>query len=311
MDLQQELQRQAVIEDLVRSLRVPQDKKTHIGIVLYERNIYDLFKGMRDLAAVKEKLSGKRVILTSKQKELAVVVEYLTDFDDTIGSWVTSLHEGDRAYAVEHVLGSYDAATHRFGNQGTGTGSDLVKKLDFGELQVLKKYSRFASILEKLYGYAGLSDTSFSEDANSVAISLVGKLIKVPVHESTKMPKDKYVAIIETEGYQTDEEVSKSRYCMIASPGEFRTMPFRGLNLLNVGTLKTGTPSCVMIRSVAIDGQFVEGPGRVGNVLNVQQLEGKILGKEIELTGKTAKSGYIPGAGDYSTGRYRVQEPLR
>ena len=116
--------------------------------------------------------------------------------------------------------------------------------------------------------------------------------------------------IIETEGYKTDDEVTQSRYCMLASPGELRTMPFRGLYLLNVGTLKTGTPSCVMITSVAIDGKFLEGPGRVGNVLDVNQLEGKILGNDIPLAGQTAKSGYMPGAGEYSSGRYRTQEPL-
>ena len=105
---------------------------------------------------------------------------------------------------------------------------------------------------------------NFSKDANTVAKFLVGKSLYLPVYLAKgKRPKDTYVTLIETEGFETDETVTRQRYCMLASPGELRTMPFRGLNLLNVGTLEAETPSCVMINAIAFGDQFIEGPGRV------------------------------------------------
>ncbi|MBS3102504.1 hypothetical protein J4458_03580 [Candidatus Woesearchaeota archaeon] len=308
MDLDQELKKQAVIVDLIRALKVDEQRKLHISGVLYNRDIDELVN-QKDIEAIKAKLSGRRVVLNPRQKELAIVVEHLADFDDSIGSWITNLSKGDTVYAIEHVLMGYDANTRKF--VAEGTGSHLVGKLSFPELQVLKRYSKFAADIEGLYKSVR-GKLNFSKDANTVAKFLVGKSLYLPVYLAKgKRPKDTYVTLIETEGFETDETVTRQRYCMLASPGELRTMPFRGLNLLNVGTLEAETPSCVMINAIAFGDQFIEGPGRVGNVLNATRLEGKVLNKDIEIIGNTAKSGYMPGPAQYSTGRYRMQEPLK
>src|SRR3989338_2826852 len=131
MDLDQELKKQAVIVDLIRALKVDEQRKLHISGVLYNRDIDELVN-QKDIEAIKAKLSGRRVVLNPRQKELAIVVEHLADFVDSIGSWITNLSKGDTVYAIEHVLIGYDANTRKF--VAEGTRSHLVGKLSFPEL---------------------------------------------------------------------------------------------------------------------------------------------------------------------------------
>ena len=69
MDLDQELKKQAVIVDLIRALKVDEQRKLHISGVLYNRDIDELVN-QKDIEAIKAKLSGRRVVLNPRQKEL-------------------------------------------------------------------------------------------------------------------------------------------------------------------------------------------------------------------------------------------------
>ena len=80
MGLTDEVTKQAKIIQLIRALNVDEEKKLRISAVLHARDIDELV-AQRDIETIATKLSGKRVILSPKQKELAVVVEYLTDFE--------------------------------------------------------------------------------------------------------------------------------------------------------------------------------------------------------------------------------------
>ena len=114
MNLDESLRNQSIILDVVSALQVDERKKLHICGVLYGRHIEALLQNKNDLAAVKSKLMRKRVTLSPKQRDLALVVEHLADFEGAIGPWVTNFAAGDIPYAIEHVLMGYDAASRTF-----------------------------------------------------------------------------------------------------------------------------------------------------------------------------------------------------
>lgn len=62
-----------------------------------------------------------------------------------------------------------------------------------------------------------------------------------------------------------------------------------------------------MIRSVALGGNIIDGPGRVSDAIHAENLKGKYVEKDFPLEGRVAPSGYLPGDATFSTGRYRVQ----
>lgn len=121
---------------------------------------------------------------------------------------------------------------------------------------------------------------NFARKSDVVARELVGRTLET---------EDYFAKILETEAYEGGEQTPR-RTCMLLAPGQLGVMPFRGLSFLNIGTEKAGVPSCVLVRAVEIDGEIYEGPGRVGNVLDADSLDYKVVGQEIGLGGKTQSS---------------------
>ena len=140
----------------------------------------------------------------------------------------------------------------------------------------------------------------YTQKSKQVAEELIGMRLETP--------SGLVAEIIETEAYEGGNQTNR-RYCMRLAPGQVGVMPFRGLNFLNIGTEEAGTPSCVLIRSVKVDNELVEGPGRVGKRLDAKSLEFLVAGKDIKLTGKTKPSEYFAAEGqsDNSLGRYRLK----
>ena len=62
-----------------------------------------------------------------------------------------------------------------------------------------------------------------------------------------------------------------------------------------------------MICAVRVNGEVIDGPGRVGKALIGQNLVGKLIEKDIPLLGDATPSGYMPGAAEFSEGKYRMQ----
>jgi len=140
---------------------------------------------------------------------------------------------------------------------------------------------------------------NYKNNAKQVAEALVGKKIEA---------NGLVAEIVETEAYEGGEQTAR-RGCMKLAPGQLGVMPFRGNYFLNVGTQEAGVPSCVMIRAVNVDGELVDGPGKVGKVLDANGLEYKVLGKEVPVSGKTKPSEFYETEkqSGNSQGRYRLK----
>lgn len=133
-----------------------------------------------------------------------------------------------------------------------------------------------------------------------VAEELIGKYMEV---------QGQSYQITGTEAFEGGKQ-TPSRACMLKGPGVLATMPFRGMNFLNVGTEAAGKPSCVMIRSVRTEDKAFDGPGKVGKQLNARDLENLVLGSDVPLSGTTQSSDYI-NAHDLSgnsLGRYSIKD---
>jgi 3-methyladenine DNA glycosylase Mpg len=139
----------------------------------------------------------------------------------------------------------------------------------------------------------------YDRNASEVARDLVGRVIDVD---------GKRAEIVETEAFEGGEQTSR-RHCMLLAPGQIGVMSYRGLHFMNVGSEAAGVPSCVLIRSVIVNGQMCEGPGRVGKALDAQNLEYKVLERDIPVTGTTRPSEFSEPdeRSDNSKGRYRLK----
>ncbi|HAR38028.1 MAG TPA: hypothetical protein DCS09_05320 [Porphyromonadaceae bacterium] len=302
MTLDNDLKNQSTVINLVSALNVSRKERDFMVESLSRKGIYELLQHEGDIAAVKEKLSGRRIPLTPEQHVLATVIRYQPSFDATIGSWLKQ-RKRDEAYAVEFILGHYDVKKGRLTD--AGTSADIASKASFEDMKALRKHSIYAGDLGRLYKWENRAGkVNFNREAQYVARALIGRSLDVDV---SREYEGRTAQIIETEAFETSDKVTRSRYCMLAAPGQIDVMPHRGQNLLNVGSDKLGTPSCVMIRSVVIGENIIEGPGRVGSALQANNLGGLVLGINIPLEGTTASSGFIPGNVEYSLGRYRMQ----
>jgi len=139
----------------------------------------------------------------------------------------------------------------------------------------------------------------YKQKSKQVAKELIGR--KIYANELK-------AEIIETEAYEGGEP-TKSRECMNYSPGQIGIMPFRGLNFINIGTEKSGVASCVLVRSIKVGDEIIEGPGKVGKSLDAKSLEYKLLGKDVPLTGRTKPSKFHKnkGSSENSLGRYSIK----
>jgi len=293
--MENEIKKQATILKLLFSSNLNEDEVLATCKILREDKIYDLISSESNLTAVANKLKGKRVPLSESQKDVCLLVNNIYQFETCIGSW---LEDHKKPFAVEHVLEHYDVGKKMFTDKGTFSG--LVDKLSYKDLQTLKNYSSFSDDLKNVYLESLDQNLVYSNSASEVAKGLIGRKIILPEDDLSAM-------IVESEGFEADEKITKSRYCMLAGPGQFDVMPNRGYSLLNIGSDEIDKPSCVMIRSIMVDGEVIEGPGRVGNVINTNNLVGKYLDQDVELGGLTVGSGFIPGSTKFSVGKYRMQ----
>ena len=164
---------------------------------------------------------------------------------------------------------------------------------------------------------------NWSKPADEVARDLIGRTLLLPDGYTTPAEKGawtKFVKgnnpnyeplaarVIETEAFETHEDVTTARNCMLAAPGQVDVMKFRGHPYFNIGSKKTGYASCVMLRAVEVGGEVIDGPGRVGRQLNVEGLAGLVFGTDLKVHGTTATSGRLAGNGSKtSCGGYRLQ----
>ena len=140
----------------------------------------------------------------------------------------------------------------------------------------------------------------YARNAQEVAQDLVGMVLDV---------NGQYAEIVETEAYEGGEQTAR-RGCMRLAPGQIGVMPYRGLYFLNIGTEAAGTPSCVLVRAVQVEGELVDGPGKVGKRLDARSLELQVLGKDIPVSGQTKPSDFVPAQAERSgnsLGRYRLR----
>lgn len=319
MALEDQFQRQALVMDLLASADISPQQRAAREAVLISSTVLELIVAEPHLAPVKNKLEGKRVELDERQHKIAVLVNHLYDFERCIGAWLQTRPK--KPYAVEHVLAHYDIAKNDF--IAEGTGASLIDKVDYTDMKTLRTYSRFSAELTKLYRQKPKGKINYAAPADLVARMLVGRTLIFPSQaldnamtinawKDFREGKDtEYqpirATIIETEGFETNGPVTTSRYCMLAAPGQIDVMPNRGHKLLNIGTKEVESPSCVMVRAVVIEGNAIEGPGRVSEALFGEYLVGKFLGQDIPVEGNTMPSGYIPGTAVFSTGKYRMQ----
>jgi len=123
-------------------------------------------------------------------------------------------------------------------------------------------------------------ETFFRRKSEDVARELLGRqLVRNTDIGSTS------VSIIEVGAYEGGNP-TPSRAGMNYAPGTVFLMPFRGSQLLNIATDRRGFPSCVEIRAVAFHDRVVEGSGRITNLLDLEGLDGAVLGNELKIIGK-------------------------
>ena len=296
MDLDTQLRNSALALELLNASGLTGAQRQRAEQTLLRPEISSLITSEKTVRPVVAKLTGKRGInLTPQQYQLLVATKYLPQFDYIVGDWLANRTDQDAAYALEFVIASYDVG--KKGMSIKGNGADLADGLTFKDYQTLRDLSGHSDGIRQVYGRAPQSQ-DFTRHADDVARSLVGRTLALPAGNAV---------IIEAEGYETNESITTSRRCMLAAPGQIDVMPNRGHTLLNIGTLKVGKPSCVMIRAIDLGGEIIEGSGRVGQATDAQNLVGLVVGAHIDFKGNSAPSGYIPAGAQYSTGRHRQQ----
>ena len=319
MAIEEKLKGQSTLLNLLKAAGVKSKDIPAHEAVLGTDAIYMLVTS-RDMGPAEQKLVGGRASLTPEQSTAVTLVKYLLVFDEVMGSW---LGAGTEPYATEHVMQRWDVGRKQFADKGTH--ADLASRVTFGEFQVLRQYSAFADqIAQTFKRYTSSKTINFGRSADEVAKLLVGRSLLLPsgklvgkgvrawedfLKNPSKSGYDPKVAlIVETEGFETHQGVTKMRYCMLAPAGQFDVMLNRGHALSNIGTGAAEQASCVMLRTVLINGKDIyEGPGRVGKELNAEGLVGKYVDVDVPLIGQTLPSGIVPAGAQFSTGGYRLQ----
>ena len=143
-----------------------------------------------------------------------------------------------------------------------------------------------------------MTNVDYSKNAANVAEQLIGKTMNLP---------SGLAQIVETEAYEGGDQTPK-RHCMLLAPGQIGIMNYRGHHFVNIGAENAGVPSCVLIRAINLDGELIDGPGRVGKAIDGPSLEYNVLETNISVTGKTMPSTYTanPTGSDNSLGIYRM-----
>lgn len=98
--------------------------------------------------------------------------------------------------------------------------------------------------------------------------------------------------IVQVGAYE-EGNITPSREGMLYAPGTLFLMPFRGSELLNIATDRKGYPSCVEIRAVAFHDGVIEGSGKITDFLDLNGLDGMLLGEQLKITGKAVDPSQI------------------
>ncbi len=154
---------------------------------------------------------------------------------------------------------------------------------------------------------APLPVTFFARPAAAVARELVGQTL-VRLIDKKRIE----VTIIAAEAFEGGVERRNARQGMLYAPGTIFVMSHRGHHYLNIATGAEGEASCVMIREVFSYGALVDGPGRIGNALEVKDLDGQLLGRELWIESAASpmpnEKLHLDSPADNSLGGYRVTE---
>ncbi len=143
----------------------------------------------------------------------------------------------------------------------------------------------------------------FGRKSSQVAKDLLGRIILRDTEKGSIAAK-----IIQTGAYEGGDP-KPSREGMKYAPGKIFLMPYRSTYLLNITTDKEGVPSCVEIREVEFNNKTLKGSGKIATALKISSnLEGKLLGKEVQIIGEPINnskiSKLIDGCSDNCLGYY-------
>ena len=146
----------------------------------------------------------------------------------------------------------------------------------------------------------------FRRPAEEVARDLLGRYLVRETRDLTLVGR-----IIQTGAYEESSE-TPSREGMLYAPGKIFVMPFRGNHFLNIATDRSGKPSCVSIRQVALSDKVLDGPGKIGDFFGIELLDGlsfmdefQLLGDSVDLR-RTKKM--VKGTSDNCLGYYSIKK---
>ncbi len=122
----------------------------------------------------------------------------------------------------------------------------------------------------------------FSRDAVEVAVDLLGRQLSRESEIGVTSGQ-----IVQVGAYEGGN-ITPSREGMLYAPGTLFLMPYRGSELLNIATDRRAYPSCVEIRAVAFHDGVVEGAGKITDFLDLNGLDGMLLGEHLKINGKAA-----------------------
>ena len=146
----------------------------------------------------------------------------------------------------------------------------------------------------------------FRRSAEEVAKDLLGRYLVRETRDLSLVGR-----IIQTGAYEEGPE-TPSRQGMLYTPGTIFTMPFRGNYFLNIATDRSGEPSCVLVRQVALNEGVLDGPGKAGDFFEVENLDGLFFGDEFQLLGNSVDprriKRQVKGSSDNCLGYYSIKK---
>ena len=146
----------------------------------------------------------------------------------------------------------------------------------------------------------------FRRSAEEVAKDLLGRYLVRETRDLSLVGR-----IIQTGAYGEGTE-TPSREGMLYTPGTIFVMPFRGSSFLNIATDRSGEPSCVLVRQVALNESVLDGPGKVGDFFEIEDLDGFSFGDEFQLLGdpvdQSKMKRQVRGTSDNCLGYYSLKK---
>ena len=146
----------------------------------------------------------------------------------------------------------------------------------------------------------------FRRPAEEVAKDLLGRYLVRETRDLSLAGR-----IIQTGAYEEGTEIP-SREGMLYTPGTIFVMPFRGSSFLNIATDRSEEPSCVLVRQVALNEGVLDGPGKVGDFFEIENLNGLLFENEFQLMGNSVDQRKIKrqvrGTSENCLGYYSIKK---